>query len=386
MQMAEPERSGDLREDARGDGLAAQDRVRALIRAEIARHDPTDDARGPLALIAETSVRSTLRGGTPVVSVVDAQGRPRMRMEDGQPVDFTLSDLVAELRQRHPALFKRRRPALDPAPPRPADPPHGTVNETGAMPGPSPAPISLPEPGGRDGSSNIRVSYRRIARFPVRMVMRFAERVRDGAEPAPVIDSDPLPAAPPERRSEPLVRAKTLLADIRDGAPRRWRLIGATAGLVALLGVGAFQVRERFMGGSDKDETIAMGEAPRSEPSATGAVAEPPAGTGPATLRGAAEAIDTATLRMQGRIVRLFGVEWAKGGGKPEDLTTYLNGREIVCEPASGADVYHCQVGGQDLSKVVLFNGGGRTTAQATQELKAAEDNARAAKVGVWSE
>ena len=173
---------------------------------------------------------------------------------------------------------------------------------------------------------------------------------------------------------------------MRDGAPRRWTLIAATACLVALVGVGAFQIRERFMGTSDRDETIAMGEAPRSEPSATGAVAEPSAITAPATLRGAAEAIDTATLRMQGRIVRLFGVEWAKGGGKSEDLTTYLNGREVVCEPASGADVYRCQVGGQDLSKVVLFNGGGRTTAQATQDLKAAEDNARAAKVGVWSE
>ena len=68
------------------------------------------------------------------------------------------------------------------------------------------------------------------------------------------------------------------------------------------------------MGGSDKDETIAMGEAPRSEPSATGAVAEPPAGTGPATLRGAAEAIDTATLRMQGRSREVHDV---RGAQKP---------------------------------------------------------------------
>ena len=435
--MAEPERAGVPRETAHGDGTAAQEGVRALIRAEIARHDPTDYARGPLALIAETSVRASLRDGAPVVSVVDAQGHPRTRMADGQQVEFTLSDLVEELRERHPALFRpaarRPAPAFDPPPPlpsvpsgddlarqvaphrdaprqdaprqdppredppredppreipRPDDRPHAGLPRAVPLrsdqprpdvtPDPAPTPAPVSEPRRQDRPSRIRVSHRRIARFPVRMVTRFVERVRD-AEPVPVSGPD----TQPERRSETLDRAKTLLADMRDGAPRRWTLIAAALLLAALLGVGALQIRERFMGASDADETIAMGEAPRSEPAATGAVAEV---SGPATLRGAAEAIDTATLRMQGRIVRLFGVEWAKGGGKSEDLTTYLNGREVTCEPAGGADVYRCQVGGQDLSKVVLFNGGGRTTAQATGDLKAAEDNARSGKVGVWSE
>jgi endonuclease YncB( thermonuclease family) len=84
-------------------------------------------------------------------------------------------------------------------------------------------------------------------------------------------------------------------------------------------------------------------------------------------------------------VVRLFGVEWAPGAGKPEELTTYLQGREVTCEPASMNDTYRCRVGDQDLSRVVLFNGGGQPTAEATPELKAAANHAREAKIGVWS-
>jgi len=105
-----------------------------------------------------------------------------------------------------------------------------------------------------------------------------------------------------------------------------------------------------------------------------------------AALRGVPDVIDTATLSLNGEVVRLFGVEWAPGAGKPEDLTQYLNGREVACEPAGSNDVYRCQVGGQDLSRVVLFNGGGRPTGDATPELKAAADKARAAKLGVWGQ
>jgi endonuclease YncB( thermonuclease family) len=96
--------------------------------------------------------------------------------------------------------------------------------------------------------------------------------------------------------------------------------------------------------------------------------------------------IDTATLSLQGEVVRLFGVEWAPGGGKPEDLTRYLQGREVACEPMGGNDTYRCLIGGQDLSRVVLFNGGGRPTPEATPDLKAAADKAREAKLGVWSQ
>jgi endonuclease YncB( thermonuclease family) len=95
--------------------------------------------------------------------------------------------------------------------------------------------------------------------------------------------------------------------------------------------------------------------------------------------------IDTATLSLEGEVVRLFGVEWAPGAGKPEELTTYLQGREVSCEPAGSNDTYRCKVGEQDLSRVILYNGGGQPTAEATPELKAAADKAREAKIGVWN-
>jgi endonuclease YncB( thermonuclease family) len=158
--------------------------------------------------------------------------------------------------------------------------------------------------------------------------------------------------------------------------------LGAVA-VLALLGVGAFL----FQGDDAASPRASAAAAPvASSAAAASPIREPePAVTGSTgssgALRGVPDVIDTATLSVNGEVVRLFGVEWAPGAGKPEDLTQYLNGREVACDPAGSNDVYRCQVGGQDLSRVVLFNGGGRPTS----DLKAAADKAREAKIGVWS-
>jgi endonuclease YncB( thermonuclease family) len=131
---------------------------------------------------------------------------------------------------------------------------------------------------------------------------------------------------------------------------------------------------------------VAAGTAADARPAAPPA---PPAAapaaqdTAPGSLSGVPEIVDTATLRIGGNLVRLFGVEWARGA-QIEDLKRYLADREIACTPAARADRHRCQVDGRDLSEVVLYNGGGRATADATPELKAAEDHARAAGWGVW--
>jgi endonuclease YncB( thermonuclease family) len=131
--------------------------------------------------------------------------------------------------------------------------------------------------------------------------------------------------------------------------------------------------------------------APR-EPTGTGSVSKPPAeatvtraaSSEPVgALTGVPEVVDTATLRIDGKVVRLFGVEWARGG-QGDDLTRYLRGREVACELAKTPDVYRCKVEAQDLSKVILFNGGGRATADATPELAAAENHAKTDRLGVW--
>ena len=62
----------------------------------------------------------------------------------------------------------------------------------------------------------------------------------------------------------------------------------------------------------------------------------------------------------------------------------YIAGRDVTCRPATD-DRYRCEVGGWDLSEVVLFNGGGRTTEDAPADYVRAEDKARRERRGVWA-
>jgi penicillin-binding protein 1A len=101
-------------------------------------------------------------------------------------------------------------------------------------------------------------------------------------------------------------------------------------------------------------------------------------------LRGVPIVQNTGTLELQGRVIRLFGVEGARGRAA-RDFRRYLGRREVACEPAGSANEYRCRVDDQDLSRVVLFNGGGRATANATPELRALDQQARSTRVGIWS-
>jgi endonuclease YncB( thermonuclease family) len=100
--------------------------------------------------------------------------------------------------------------------------------------------------------------------------------------------------------------------------------------------------------------------------------------------RGVPEVLDTATLYLQGKIVRLYGIEWARGAGEPDDLARYIKGREVACQSAGTPESYRCEVDGQDLSRVVLYNGGGKATSDAPSELLLAQERARSAHIGVW--
>src|SRR6516164_8610261 len=101
-------------------------------------------------------------------------------------------------------------------------------------------------------------------------------------------------------------------------------------------------------------------------------------------IRGVPMVQNTGTLEIEGRVVRLFGVEGVRGRAA-RDFKRYLGNREVACEPAAGSSDYRCRVDDQDLSRVVLFNGGGRATANATPELRALEQQARSTRVGIWS-
>ncbi len=102
-----------------------------------------------------------------------------------------------------------------------------------------------------------------------------------------------------------------------------------------------------------------------------------------AVLRGTARVLDTGTLEIRGQVVRLEGVEGI-GGRIAHALGRVLRHREVMCEPAGTA--HRCTIGPIDVSQLVIANGGGRASADASPELKEAEEQARLSRRGIWGE
>ena len=367
--------------DPRRNWTKMREGMRETIRAELDRINPTDDARRALELIIESSVRPSEVNGELKLTIIDQDGKPRTIEEDGRQREFTLQDLLEELRVRYGVLFRsaksdatavaqaEQRPEKREKPQRDwlklddgAQQPEVEASPSRAEPAPLQNP-PLGKPRIHEWSRNALSSFK-TSLSPKR-----------GSKDAPGDQAAPVAAE----------HEQIVFGGMRT---RSWARPGVALGavaLLALLGVGAML----FQGddppapqASAAESTVASTDTASPlqdpEPSTTGSTASS------ASLRGVPDVIDTATLSLKGEVVRLFGVEWAPGGGKPEDLTRYLNGREVACEPAGSNDVYRCQVGNQDLSRVVLFNGGGRPTNDATPDLQAAADKAREAKIGVW--
>lgn len=368
--------------DPRRNWTQMRDRMREIIHAELDRIHPTDDARRALELIIESSVRPSEVDGALKLTIIDHDGKPRTIEKDGRQAEFTLHDLLDELRVKYPVLFRPAKPdvvstAQADEPPRPREKPERDWLNLDAD-GPQPAaesPRAPDEPAAVREEKGARLP---IAEWSHDMLGTLKASVAPDRGSRERTEDTPVPVAEEHERN--------VFGDMR---PRSWARPAVALGTVAvlaLLGVGAFLFQ-----GDDSASPQASAAAPAAPSAvAAGPIREPePAITGSTgssgALRGVPDVIDTATLSLNGEVVRLFGVEWAPGAGKPEDLTQYLNGREVACDPAGSNDVYRCQVGGQDLSRVVLFNGGGRPTSDATPELKAAADKAREAKLGVWS-
>jgi len=378
------------------DGMRKE--VRALIRAEVDKLNPTEDARRPLELIVESSVRYADVDGALAITVVDSKGQPRTVEKNGRTVEMTIYDLLEELRLSHRMLFRQtaRNNAPAMAEPMPAQEPSGAVD---AAPRPAVKPqrdwlnVSVGEPSpAADPARNSSGGFLlRLKRGRVRY-HGWVRRTRKAVTSLAGVDEAPVFPFVEDRPRFSLDWVRTMAAGIRARAGGRGRnlAIGAVA-LATLFGIGALALAGRDQPPSPAPEISTGSDGPAATGTVRMAQAEsaqssPPVSSANRTLRGVPDVIDTATLSLQGEVVRLFGVEWAPGGGKPDDLTRYLQGREVVCEPAGSNDTYRCQVGGQDLSRVVLFNGGGKPTAEATAELKAAADKAREARLGVWNQ
>ena len=368
----------DPKADPRRNWIRMRDRMREIIHAELDRIHPTDDARRALELIIESSVRPSEVDGALKLTVIDHEGKPRVIERDGETTAFTLHDLLDELRVKYPVLFRPAKPDAasleetdEPIRPR-AKPKRDWLNLTGEAQ-PAAEPSRPPEePAVIRDEQDVRLpkaewSGKTIETLKIPVTPERGSGDRAEGPVIPILDE----------------HERNVFGDMRTRSWMRPALALGAVAVLALLGVGAFLFQ-----GDEPQSSQQQAGAPA--PAASGPIREPePVATGStgsaATLRGVPEVIDTATLSLNGEVVRLFGVEWAPGAGKPEDLAQYLNGREVACDPAGSNDVYRCQVGGQDLSRVVLFNGGGRPTGDATPELKAAAEKAREAKIGVWA-
>jgi penicillin-binding protein 1A len=125
--------------------------------------------------------------------------------------------------------------------------------------------------------------------------------------------------------------------------------------------------------------------APRSPVAAEGTSA-PTTPQAAGVLRGVPEIADTATLVFPNGTAHLAGVEGEKGEFAHE-LEHYINGREVVCEPAGGASgQYHCRINNIDVGEAVLLNGAGRAAGDASDRLLLAEHHAQLAGRGLWRE
>jgi penicillin-binding protein 1A len=110
----------------------------------------------------------------------------------------------------------------------------------------------------------------------------------------------------------------------------------------------------------------------------------PAAASSDAGARGSADVLDTATLAIRGRKIQLEGVLGDDDRRALRSLARFLRRREVSCEPSGSPDRYRCNVDGQNLSEIILSNGGARATPDAPAELLAAEDEARSARLGIW--
>jgi penicillin-binding protein 1A len=131
-------------------------------------------------------------------------------------------------------------------------------------------------------------------------------------------------------------------------------------------------VRAKIVRPQPRMTALAAADAGDAKPAASASV-----------VRGVPVVQNTGMLEIQGRALRLFGVEGVRGRATRE-FRRYLGNREVACEPAGSGNEYRCRVDDQDLSRVVLFNGGGRASGNATPELRALEQQARSSRVGIW--
>lgn len=352
----------------------SREQVLDLLQAEVDKQGALDETRRAAALIGESSIRFVEGARMPGYVIVGSDGQPRTTVRGDRSVPFTLQDLAAELRRTYPALFKPEIPdsatrlsseLSEKSPPERDWLVVGSAESTPGIEAPAARIKALAETIRNAAQEGWRDAWAQLLIWK-----QWWSRAREPRNP--LIGSN--------RGTETAPNEVSLEGGFRPS----YAIYAAALLLFGVIVALIFSGR-----GSEAPPNSALvaqvPSRPPSGPTSPPALAPPSASSAkPAgALSGAPEVVDTSTLRIDGKIVRLFGVEWERGA-QAEDLTRYIAGREVVCTPAPRSDRHRCQIEGRDLSEVILYNGGGRTTAEATPELKAAEEKARASGFGVW--
>jgi endonuclease YncB( thermonuclease family) len=382
--------------------------LRDALRLEVARARPFPVAERTLTLIAQAALEP--QPEPPGYRVIDRHGAPRFHeaVEGGQPRPFTLADLMDELRARHPALFlpPEPKPEPDPTPETRDSPLAASASEMRAA---TARFFGSQTVRARSLAEQSSVQGRALAQQAAGTFATLRGRLR--RERAPATEATSWEAGR-GRFGEALatLRGSFAGADDAEGHRTRFWLAGAATLTVAMVAAAVFinapGTPERPS--SDSPSTGVPAARPSPAPTATAEpaptarapsvpdnVTPPPEGDGrgdaetdapppaPNAITGPVQVIDTATLKLNGKLVHLFGVEWVRGG-QAQELTRYIAGRAVTCQPAPGSESMNCNVDGRDLSEVILYNGGGRASPEASPELVAAEDHARSERLGVW--
>ncbi len=121
-------------------------------------------------------------------------------------------------------------------------------------------------------------------------------------------------------------------------------------------------------------------QTPAAEPDQPAAASAKP---GPVdTISGIPTVLDTGTLEIHNEIIPLYGIE---GEGEPfaTEMSGFISNREVGCKRYDSRS-FVCRLDETDLSGVVLLNGAARTRADAPEELKALEAQAKREGKGRW--
>jgi len=381
----------------------------AALRTEIEKARPFPVAERTLTLIAQAALEP--QDAPPGYRVIDRHGAPRLHAasEVGEGRPFTISDLLAELRERHPGLFRPPEPV---PPPQPAPEPRDSTLAAGAteMRAATARFLGTQSERARTLAEQSTVQGRALAQSAAGAFTTLRGRLRRETAPTPVVRAADVPVTTSDAPAEPPTGRFAARRDL-SGEPepldrrRRVWLIGGAAATAAMLLLAVIVNR------SDSPETAATPTAPAPKPGPVATAEPPPSSRAPApapdnvtpppegdgrgepdtdapppapnAITGVVQVIDTATLKLNGKLVHLFGVEWVRGG-QADELTRYIAGRPVTCQPAPGSESMNCSIDGRDLSEVILYNGGGRASPEASPELVAAEDHARSERLGVW--